>query len=60
MVRKAKTNRRRDYCNKIGRTTTVGEVWGMIRKMRGIRRDWQYPVLKSGGIVAVTNEEKVE
>lgn len=60
VVRKAKRISWREYCNKICRTTPVGEVWGMIRTMRGIRRDWQYAVLKSGEIVAVSNEDKAE
>lgn len=60
VVRNAKRNSWREYCNKIGRTTPLGEVWGMIKKMRGIRRDWQYPVLKAGESIVVSNEEKVE
>ncbi len=47
VVRKANIISWREYCNTFGRTTPEGEVWEMIRKMRGIRRDWQYPVLKS-------------
>ena len=35
----------RQFCGKIGRTTPVGEVWGMIRKMGGDRREWEYPVI---------------
>ncbi|KAI2655937.1 RNA-directed DNA polymerase from mobile element jockey [Labeo rohita] len=60
VVKKAKRDSWREYCNKIGRTTPLGDVWGMIRKMRGIRKDWQYPVLKSGETIAVTNGEKAE
>lgn len=60
VVKKAKRNIWREYCSSIGRTTPLGDVWGMIRKMRGIRKDWQYPVLKSGAVIAVTNEEKAE
>lgn len=32
----------------------------MIKSMRGIRREWNYPVLKMGEEVAVSDEEKVE
>lgn len=50
----------RGFCSSIGRTTPVGEVWGMIKKMSGIRREWDYPVLVSGGEKAVTDKEKAE
>ncbi len=29
----------------IERTTPVGEVWGMIKRMGGDRREWEYPVI---------------
>ena len=32
----------------------------MIKGMRGIRREWQYPVLKMGVETAVSDEEKAE
>ena len=32
----------------------------MIKGMRGIRREWQYPVLKLGVETAVSDEEKAE
>lgn len=35
----------RNFCNGIGRTTPVGEVWGMIKRMGGDRRKWEYPVI---------------
>ena len=44
----------------IGRRTPVGEVWGVIRKMGGERREWDYPVMWAGGETAVTDREKVE
>lgn len=48
------------FCGNIGRTTAVGEVWGMIKRMNGVRSDWDLPVLKSGEIVAVRDMEKAE
>ncbi len=42
VVKKAKIISWREYCNNIGRTTPLGDVWGMTRKMREIRKDWQY------------------
>ena len=38
----------------------MGEVWGVIRRMRGIRREWQYPILKEKEEAAVSDEEKAE
>lgn len=32
----------------------------MIRSMRGIRKGWQYPVLKKGEEIAICDEEKAE
>uniref|UniRef100_A0A8C6KLW6 Reverse transcriptase domain-containing protein n=1 Tax=Nothobranchius furzeri TaxID=105023 RepID=A0A8C6KLW6_NOTFU len=60
VVKKAKRESWRNFCGKIGRTTPISNVWGMIRKMKGIRKEWSYPVLKVGDEFAVTNEEKVE
>ena len=59
-IRKEKRQSWRNFCNKIGRSTPVGEVWGMIKSMRGVRREWQYPVLKLGGETAEAEEEKAE
>ena len=38
----------------------LSDVWGMIRKMGGIRRNNELPVLNSGDKVAVTNSEKAK
>ena len=59
-IRQAKRARWRDFCDDIGRTTPVGEVWGMIRKMGGERREWDYPVIISEEETAVSNREKAE
>uniref|UniRef100_A0A3B3Q2D7 Reverse transcriptase domain-containing protein n=1 Tax=Paramormyrops kingsleyae TaxID=1676925 RepID=A0A3B3Q2D7_9TELE len=59
-VRQAKRICWRTYCSSIGDTTQIGDVWTMIKKMGGERRDWSYPVLSNGNEVAVTNEEKGE
>lgn len=50
----------REFCASIGRTTPIGKVWGMIKKMRGIRQKWSLPVLKKGNELAVDRIEKVE
>ena len=50
----------RNFCNSVGRETEVGQIWGMIKRMNGIKREYGYPVLKEGEIIAVREEEKVE
>lgn len=60
VVKKAKRESWRNFCGKIGRTTPISNVWGMIRKMKGLRREWNFPVLKVGDELAITNNEKVE
>ena len=60
VIRKAKRQSWQTFCNKIGRSTPVGDVWNMIRGMRGIRREWQYPALKMGEEAAGSDEEKAE
>jgi hypothetical protein len=36
----------------------VGEVWEMIKRMSGVRMEWDYPVLTSGKDVAVTDRRR--
>lgn len=36
VIKSAKRDNWRDYCEKIGRTTHISCVWGMIRKMKEI------------------------
>lgn len=38
----------------------MGDVWSMIRSMRGIGKEWQYPVLNMGEEIAVSDGEKAE
>lgn len=60
IIRNAKRVSWQWFCNKIGRVTPVGEVWEMIKKMRGIRKEYQYPVLKKGEEAAISDGEKAE
>ncbi len=53
-IRQAKRMYWRNYCSSIGNTTPIGEVWTMIKKMDGERRDRTYPVLCNGNESAVT------
>ena len=57
-IRGAKRSHWREFCGTIGAETKVGDVWGMIRKMGGVRREWGYPVLSEGGEVAINDKEK--
>lgn len=59
-IKEAKKQSWREYCSKIGRATPVGEVWGIIKSMRGIKKECQYPVLKVGEELAITEEGKTE
>jgi hypothetical protein len=36
----------------------VEEVWGMIKRMSGVRQDWDLTVLKNWEIVLVRDMEK--
>lgn len=60
IIRSAKRHSWQSFCNKIGRVTPVGDVWGMIKSMRGIRKEYQDPVLKGDEEVAISDEERAE
>ncbi len=38
----------RKFCNTVGRETEIGQVWGMIKRMNGIKREFGYPILRDG------------
>lgn len=48
VIRDAKKNYWRNYCNSIGEEVAVSEVWCMIRKMGGFKRNFGIPVLNNG------------
>lgn len=58
VVRKAKRDFWRAFCNEIGRSTPVEDLWNMIKKIRGISKEFELPVLKMGDESAITDEEK--
>ena len=60
VVREAKRKYWREFCGKIGAEVKVGDVWNMIKKMGGIRRELSIPVIKDNDVEAVTNQEKAE
>lgn len=44
----------------IDKETPIRDIWGMIKKMRGVRWEGKYPVLSSGTEPAVTNIDKAD
>ncbi len=60
MIRLAKCTYWRQYCNKTGRETQLSHVWGMTRKMNGIKSNFKIPVLHNNNINAISNVEKAE
>lgn len=44
----------------VGRETEIGQVWGMIKRMNGMKREFGYPVLKDGDTIAIKDEEKAK
>uniref|UniRef100_A0A671TUX8 Reverse transcriptase domain-containing protein n=1 Tax=Sparus aurata TaxID=8175 RepID=A0A671TUX8_SPAAU len=59
-IRQRKRTYWRDYCSSIGSTININDVWGMIKKMEGYRREWNYPILSDGEQLAISNLEKAE
>ncbi len=59
-VRQAKRASWRKFCNEIGRSTPVCEVWGMIKRMGGVRREWEIPVIITEEGTAISNKDKAE
>lgn len=57
-IREAKRNYWKGYCETIGRKTPINEVWGVIKKMSGVKSNWSYPVLNHEGALAISDEEK--
>ena len=44
----------------MGRETEIGKIWGMIKRMNGIKREYGDPVLIKNENAAVTDEEKAD
>lgn len=58
VIKRTKKMYWREFCSTIGRTTPLDKIWGMIKRMRGIRQDKELPVLKKGEEIACENMEK--
>lgn len=59
-IRQRKRMYWREYCSNIGSNININDVWGMIKKMEGNRREWNYPILSDGEQLAISNFEKAE
>lgn len=60
VIKKAKKEYWRSFCNTLGRTTPIEKVWGMIKRMRGKGRGYEYPVMMEEGKVILSCKEKAE
>uniref|UniRef100_A0A3B5QAR3 Reverse transcriptase domain-containing protein n=1 Tax=Xiphophorus maculatus TaxID=8083 RepID=A0A3B5QAR3_XIPMA len=64
MVRRTIKNAKREYwrnfCSTIGKETKIEKIWKIIKRMNGIRREFEYPILKMDNMNIVRDEDKVE
>lgn len=58
VIRAAKRACWRQYCNRVGQETQLSDVWGIVRKMSGIRRSITIPILISNNRTGVSCLEK--
>ena len=59
-IREAKKGCWRGFYDSIGRTTPIGRVWGMVQRMKCVRRVWGYPVMERGGVLTKEDSEKAD
>lgn len=38
----------------------LAEVWGMIRKMNGIKRNYEIPIMHNNNVTAISSSQKAE
>lgn len=60
IIKQAKKKYWRTYCSTIEKESQLGEVWGMLKKMKGVYRSTEISVLVGEENEAVTEEEKAE
>lgn len=60
VVKGAKRAYWRGYCDTLGRQTSIGQVWGTIKRMSGNNKSFRYPVMKNGDRVVLDNTSKAE
>ena len=59
-VKKAKREYWKAFCETLDRTTPIGNVWGMIKRMRGIRKELEYPIMMVEDRVIIGSKDKAE
>lgn len=59
-IRSAKWTYWRQYRSTIGRETQLAEVWGMVRKINGLKSNFEIPVTHSNNMTAINIIEKAE
>lgn len=60
VIRTAKRTHWREFCNRIGEEIDINDLWAMIRKMGGIQRNYNIPVLVNNDKIAVSDKEKAK
>lgn len=60
VIRTAKRNYWREYCNNIGGNIEINEVWNMIRTMGGKQRNNSIPTIIHNEEVVVSDSRKAE
>lgn len=58
--RTAKRTYWRKFCNRIGKEIDINDLWAMIRKMGGIQRNYNIPVLVNNDKITVSDNDKAE
>ncbi len=53
-IRTAKRVYWKNYCNTIGRETQLSDIWGMIKRMTGIKRKYEIPILNQNDLILVS------
>lgn len=60
VIRTAKRIYWRKLCNRTGDAIYINDSWAMIRKMGGIQRNYNIPVLVNNDKIAVSDNDKAE
>ena len=60
VLKDAKKQHWRDYCNTLNKTSKIGKLWKTIKKMSGVETKRSIPTLKEGDLVYDNNQSKAE
>ena len=60
VVKNAKKQHRRDYCNTLDKTSKIGKVWKAVKKISGVETKRSIPALEEGDLVYDNNQSKTE